>query len=149
VQENALNRSISSRADYHILFAYRELRIPSYKPGIGDRRASVIDFESTELIQSRAMRGKHIGCNLIACLCLALAAVNVQAEPLRNGSADSARVMAIDPSEPAALDPTVVSYGPSVSAPAAVPEPSTVRMMLLGFSGLVGLTVMRRRHRRP
>ena len=95
------------------------------------------------------MRGQYLICSVIAFL--GIAVFSAHAEQLQTVSPNNAgfTIMPInqggDPSEPPLLDPTVPALGPS--ALAAVPEPSTIAMLLLG-SGCAGAFVAFRRRRR-
>jgi hypothetical protein len=94
------------------------------------------------------MRGKHI-CTLIACLCLASAAITAQAAQKQRAFTpenSGFNIMPIAPADDngAALDPTVLPNNPGNAA--AVPEPATWGMLILGSGLLAGVRRFRRKH---
>jgi len=94
------------------------------------------------------MGGKYLFCSLIACACVASAALTVDAAQLQKVSPDNAGFTILpitsgDPSGPAALDPTALQVNPESAA--VVPEPSTIAMFLLGSGCLGALIAFRRR----
>src|SRR5437764_1324160 len=94
------------------------------------------------------MHGKYLVCSLIACACVASAALTVDAGQTQKVSPNNAGFTILpittgDPSGPAALDPTTLPDNPGSAA--VVPEPSTIAMFLLGSGCLGALMAFRRR----
>jgi PEP-CTERM motif len=84
-------------------------------------------------------------------LCLAGTAVTAHAAQKQRAFTpenSGFNIMPIAPADDngAALDPTALPNNPS--SVSAVPEPSTIAMLALGFAGLAGLMSIRRRYRR-
>ena len=83
-------------------------------------------------------KGKTVVCALITCLGLALTTVCVQAVSLNDVSHNTIPAITTDDGQN--------GVGTLNSSPAvAVPEGSTISMLILGFGGLGGLMWLRRR----
>ena len=99
------------------------------------------------------MRGKLL-LELIACLLLMFTVAGARSEQPQKASPDNSgfTIMPIDQGRggpigpPAPLDPTVPAFRPD-PVTFAVPEPSTIAMLLLG-GGLSSVIVARRNRRR-
>jgi hypothetical protein len=95
------------------------------------------------------MRGK-LFLGLMGCLLLMFTIAGAHAEQLRKVSPDNAGFTIMpftngDPSGPPLLDPTVPASAPG--AISAVPEPSTIAMLVLGSGCAGAFTALRRRRR--
>ena len=96
------------------------------------------------------MRGKYLAFGVMAGLVLAIAVNTAPAEQIKKVSPDNTGFTIQpfvngDPSGPA-LDPTVPVSGPGTAA--AVPEPTTIAMLLLGSGCAGAVTALRRRRSR-